>query len=74
MICEHKSAVSARPSCGHAQHVGTCGACQRAQLARWRLQLMQVTRAQVVSGSSLHPSSYEWNGTEEAATGIVRCI
>jgi hypothetical protein len=31
--------------CGHARHVGTCAGCQRAQLARWRGQLMQVSDA-----------------------------
>jgi hypothetical protein len=25
--------------CGHRAHVGTCAACQRVQLARWRAQL-----------------------------------
>ena len=28
--------------CGHTAHVGTCPACQRAQLAKWRAQLAQV--------------------------------
>jgi hypothetical protein len=28
-------------SCGHIHHVGTCGPCQRAQLARWHAQLTQ---------------------------------
>ncbi|MDQ6822684.1 MAG: hypothetical protein M3076_20505 [Actinomycetota bacterium] len=28
-------------TCGHAHHVGTCASCQRAQLARWRTQLIQ---------------------------------
>jgi hypothetical protein len=28
-------------SCGHAHHVGTCPSCQRAQLSRWRMQLVQ---------------------------------
>ena len=27
--------------CHHRGHVGTCAACQRAQLARWRVQLAQ---------------------------------
>jgi hypothetical protein len=27
--------------CGHLRHVGTCGCCQRAQLARWSHQLEQ---------------------------------
>jgi hypothetical protein len=30
--------------CGHTAHVGTCAACQRAQLAKWREQLAQVAR------------------------------
>lgn len=29
-------------ACGHTAHVGTCPACQRAQLAKWREQLAQV--------------------------------
>ena len=29
-------------ACGHTAHVGTCAACQRAQLAKWRAQLAQV--------------------------------
>jgi hypothetical protein len=29
-------------TCGHARHVGTCGSCQRAQLAKWQGQLAQV--------------------------------
>ena len=29
-------------ACGHTAHVGTCAACQRAQLAKWREQLAQV--------------------------------
>ena len=31
-------------ACGHATHVGTCPACQRAQLAKWQAQLAQVAR------------------------------
>jgi len=31
-------------ACGHTAHVGTCAACQRAQLAKWRAQLSQVAR------------------------------
>jgi hypothetical protein len=31
-------------SCGHDRHVGTCPACQRAQLARWRAQVIEVQR------------------------------
>jgi hypothetical protein len=31
-------------ACGHTAHVGTCAACQRAQLAKWREQLAQVAR------------------------------
>jgi hypothetical protein len=43
------SAASARvhlgqaaKACGHAAHVGTCSACQRAQLAKWQAQLAAV--------------------------------
>jgi hypothetical protein len=32
-------------ACGHADHHGTCGCCQRAQKARWAAQLAQVTAA-----------------------------
>ena len=32
--------------CGHVHHVGTCAACQRAQLSRWRTQLVQVQAKQ----------------------------
>ena len=39
---EHASGIG-KP-CGHAQHVGTCPACQRTQLARWRTQLAQASR------------------------------
>jgi hypothetical protein len=31
--------------CGHVHHVGTCPYCQRAQLARWRRQLNEVSHA-----------------------------
>jgi hypothetical protein len=29
-------------ACGHIVHVGTCSACQRAQLAKWQAQLAAV--------------------------------
>jgi hypothetical protein len=29
--------------CGHKRHFGPCPACQRAQLARWDVQLDQVS-------------------------------
>jgi hypothetical protein len=31
--------------CGHSHHIGTCTHCQRAQLARWRRQLIEVSEA-----------------------------
>jgi hypothetical protein len=34
-------------SCGHTRHVGTCGACQRAQLLRWQVQLIQASDARM---------------------------
>jgi hypothetical protein len=33
------SSLRAPTQCGHERHVGTCPACQRAQLARWSSQL-----------------------------------
>jgi hypothetical protein len=35
-----RAAIFRKP-CGHTRHVGTCGCCQRAQLARWHEQLLQ---------------------------------
>jgi len=32
-------------ACGHTRHVGTCPECQRAQLARWRTQLIAASGA-----------------------------
>lgn len=37
-----RGAMSAK-ACGHIQHVGPCGCCQRAQLARWTMQLTEAT-------------------------------
>jgi hypothetical protein len=34
--------ADAKP-CGHQHHVGFCPDCQRAQLARWRKQLIECT-------------------------------
>jgi hypothetical protein len=63
-------------SCGHAKHVGSCPTCQRAQLARWRAQLLQaraletgITRPNSPRcikevGSSLY---IKWNRVELAA-------
>jgi hypothetical protein len=36
--------------CGHAHHVGTCPSCQRAQLNRWHMQLIQVKPARPADG------------------------
>jgi len=41
----HECASGLGKPCGHAQHVGTCASCQRAQLARWRTQLAQASRS-----------------------------
>lgn len=35
-------------TCSHAHHVGTCASCQRAQLLRWRMQLVQAEAKQPV--------------------------
>lgn len=34
--------IQVSKACGHTTHVGTCAACQRAQLAKWRAQLAAV--------------------------------
>ncbi len=54
MLRTSASAVNSAPAriklgqtakvCGHAAHVGTCSACQRAQLAKWQAQLAAVAR------------------------------
>jgi len=36
--------------CGHTRHVGTCPACQRAQLTRWRTQLIAASDASLRRG------------------------
>jgi hypothetical protein len=38
-VCTHTDSLT-RP-CGHGVHVGTCPACQRFQLERWRMQLLE---------------------------------
>ena len=48
-------------ACGHDRHVGTCGACPRAPLARWQVQLSQASEARSYQG---RPSaSLIWSGT-----------
>ncbi len=37
-------AVVGKP-CGHIDHVGTCPACQRSQLAKWQAQVAQAQSA-----------------------------
>ena len=41
----HMHSAHGEKSCGHARHVGTCAECQRAQLARWSVQLAQAQPA-----------------------------
>jgi hypothetical protein len=36
---QQSSPATGTKSCGHPRHVGSCPACQRAQLERWSLQL-----------------------------------
>jgi hypothetical protein len=38
------TATAGKP-CGHREHVGTCPACQRVQLAKWQAQEAQAQRA-----------------------------
>jgi len=40
----HDRAPGIGKACGHVAHVGTCGSCQRTQLARWRTQLAEASR------------------------------
>jgi hypothetical protein len=47
--------------CGHTHHVGTCPACQRAQLARWRRQLEEAVRPAHVSPAWPRGSNLQWN-------------
>jgi hypothetical protein len=42
-------------SCGHHRHVGSCPACQRAQLARWRAQLLTSSSGVLYQGRSFGP-------------------
>jgi hypothetical protein len=41
--------------CGHTRHVGTCPHCQRAQLARWRAQLLAASTAKREPGPAFAP-------------------
>jgi hypothetical protein len=38
-------AVTGNTGCGHQLHVGSCAACQRAQLSRWSTQLVEARAA-----------------------------
>lgn len=51
---EHRVAAGGgcRP-CGHMHHIGTCAHCQRAQLARWRRQLIEVSDARAYQRSAV---------------------
>lgn len=61
MIGQPTIARARSRACGHAHHVGTCGACQRAQLARWQAQLMQASEARSYQTRSAAPLT--WSGT-----------
>ena len=39
----HWGTPSTKKVCGHIRHFGPCPWCQREQLARWELQLAQVS-------------------------------
>lgn len=45
--------------CSHIRHVGTCPACQRAQLARWRVQLIEASNGAHLSGPQARSSHIE---------------
>lgn len=56
------TAVLARARvCGHIRHVGTCAACQRAQLARWQAQLTQASAARMYQTPSR--TALAWSAT-----------
>lgn len=44
--------------CGHSRHVGVCPTCQRAQLERWRAQLLQASTHCGGVSAARPPSSY----------------
>lgn len=48
-------------ACGHTRHVGTCPACQRAQLARWHGQLRDAIDRADVSQGGARASHAQWN-------------
>jgi len=50
--------------CGHTRHVGTCPECQRAQLARWRAQLIEASNGAHVLGAKSPSSRIEWGNGE----------
>jgi hypothetical protein len=56
--------------CGHTRHVGTCAACQRAQLARWRAQLREASSQARVSKVRHRPPGPEWRLVGLAPGGI----
>lgn len=56
----HLTMAPAQPrGCGHTRHVGTCGACQRAQLARWHAQLVHASNARVYQDRTI--ASLSWS-------------
>ncbi len=56
-------------ACGHIRHVGTCPECQRAQLARWRGQLVEATETLRVSRPHSRTSDLQCNHAARIQTG-----
>jgi Zn ribbon nucleic-acid-binding protein len=56
-------------ACRHTRHVGTCPACQRAQLARWRGQLVEASESVHVSRPRSRASELQWNHAARTQTG-----
>lgn len=61
-------------ACGHTRHVGTCPECQRAQLARWRTQLIAASDAARVSATPSRSSHVEWDCGDPAATNMSAAL
>jgi hypothetical protein len=57
-------------TCGHTRHVGTCPACQRAQLDRWGSQLREASASAYVSPMRAYTSDVQWNPAEPTASDL----
>jgi hypothetical protein len=60
--------------CGHTRHVGTCPACQRVQLARWRFQLQEASAQADVSDARPPASDVKWNQANPNPRDLPRML